>query len=154
MLLAPLRWLLTIGAVLWFPLIQPVLERVLIDGVMPQMRDLARLIVPLLGASYLLHAAMFLTIYFLALWALLRWSTHRKLNRLMRRWSSADIDSDLSLTGQCARWVDDLLEPLARDREKAVDLARRLDDARRELGFESSASDSRFSAPQAVHGLR
>ena len=128
-LTAPLRWLLTIGAVLWFPLVQPVLERALVDGFLPHWRDLAKLIVPLLGASYLLHSAAFLLIYFAVLWLVLRWSTNRKVARLSRRWASADLDSDLSLAGQVARWMDELLEPIRRDHERAAAIVQRVEAA-------------------------
>jgi hypothetical protein len=128
--LAPLRWLLTIGAVLWFPLVQPILERALTEGLTLNWRDLGALLVPLLGASYLLHSAAFLLIWFFALWLIVRWSTARKIARLSKRWSSAGVESDLSPTGQCVRWMDDLLEPIARNHERARSLLDRVEQAR------------------------
>jgi GTPase Era involved in 16S rRNA processing len=129
-LAAPIRWLLTIGAALWFPIVQPVLERVLNGSITPTLHDIARLLVPLLGASYLLHSAAFLVIWFIALWMFLRWDTQRRLNRLMKRWASADIESDLSLAGACVRWMDELLEPLRLHQRRTSEVAQRLEAAR------------------------
>ncbi|MBC8105856.1 MAG: GTPase domain-containing protein [Anaerolineae bacterium] len=123
---APLRWLLTIGALLWFPIIQPILQRVLAGQFVPSWREIASVIVPLLGATYLLHSAAFLVIWFGALWMVLRWDTHRRVNRLIARWTSADLDSDLSLSGQVVSWIDDLLEPLKRRERESTQLADRL----------------------------
>src|SRR5215216_273696 len=109
---APLRWLLTIGALLWFPILQPILQRVLEGNFVPNLREIAAVIVPLLGATYLLHSAAFLVIWFVALWMFLRWDTHRRVNRLIARWTSADLNSALSLNGQVVSWIDDLLEPI------------------------------------------
>jgi GTPase Era involved in 16S rRNA processing len=126
-LAAPLRWLLTIGAVLWFPIVQPLLEHGLNDSIPANFLGLAKLLVPLLGASYLLHSAAFLVIWFVALWMLLRWDTQRRVNRLIRRWASADVESDLSLAGACVRWMDELLEPLRLHERRTSDVAKRVD---------------------------
>ena len=99
----PFRLLLTIGEALWFPIVQPVLERLLNGPVRPTLHDIAMLLVPLLGASYLLHSTAFLVIWFVAhIRMFLRWDTQRRVNRLLKRWATADVESELSLTGTCA----------------------------------------------------
>jgi hypothetical protein len=87
-------------------------------------------IVPLLGATYLLHSAAFLVIWFVALWMFLRWDTHRRVNRLIARWTNASLDSDLSLSGQVVNWIDDLLEPIKRRERESTELADRLERAK------------------------
>jgi hypothetical protein len=62
------RWLLTVGALLWFPFIQPILELALQDGWLAATAHIGLLAVQLLSATYLLTTAAFLSIYFVALW--------------------------------------------------------------------------------------
>jgi hypothetical protein len=121
---------LTIGAALWFPIVQPVLERILNGPITPTLHDIAKVMVPLLGASYLLHSAVFLVIWFVALWMFLRWDTQRRVTRLTKRWATADLESDVSLTGACVRWMDELLEPLKLHERRATEIATRLEAAR------------------------
>jgi hypothetical protein len=59
-----LRWLLTIGAIVWFPIVQPVLELALNDSLAHTARGVLLLAVQLLGATYLLRSAGFLAIWF------------------------------------------------------------------------------------------
>jgi len=129
---APLRWLLTIGALLWFPIVQPILQRVLDGRFTPTWRDVSTVIVPLLGAQYLLQSAALLLIWFAALWMFLRWDTSRRMSRLIARWSRTDLDSALSLNGQVTGWLDDLLEPIRRSTDEATDLATRLERAKQD----------------------
>lgn len=129
---APVRWLLTIGAILWFPLVQPILERILLGNLRPTVHDIAVVIVPLLGSSYLLQSVSFLVIWFVALWMFLRWDASRRVNRLIERWDQAPPDSDASLAGACVRWIDDLLEPLRAHVDRASGLAKRVDELRKE----------------------
>lgn len=133
-LAAPLRWLLTIGAVLWFPIVQPLLEHGLNDSIPANILGLAKLLVPLLGASYLLHSAAFLVIWFVALWMLLRWDTQRRANRLIRRWSNADVASELSLAGACVQWMDELLEPLRVHELRTSEIAKRVNEIKAASG--------------------
>jgi hypothetical protein len=93
-IIAPLiRWLLTIGAVLWFPLIQPVLEVILRDGYIQSTKAAIVLAVQLLSSAYLLKSAGFLAIWFLFLWLVLRWDTYRKVAWLLTRWRTFDESS-------------------------------------------------------------
>jgi hypothetical protein len=133
---APFRWLLTIGALLWFPLVQPILERILVGSLRPTIHDIAVVIVPLLGSSYLLHSAAFLVIWFIALWMILRWDTHRRVNRLIQRWATGPADGDESLNGACLRWLDELLESLRMHVERTGALSRRVDELRKDVGDE------------------
>ncbi len=123
LLAAPLRWAMTIGALLWFPLIQPLLEAMLQRGYAATARDLVLLAVQLLGVNYLLRSAVFLLIYFVALWLGLRWHTHRRVRRLLERWRrGGSVDSSLSLEAQTLNWTHSLIEPIraARGRIKLV----------------------------------
>src|SRR5207249_1212563 len=65
---APLRWLLTIGAALWFPIVQPIAEALLQAGPMHSLREIALLVVKVLSGTYLLQSAAFLVIWFVFLW--------------------------------------------------------------------------------------
>jgi hypothetical protein len=121
------RWLLTIGALLWFPLIQPVLQETLADpSVLGQFRLILKAIIQVLGADYLLKSAGFLLIYYAVLWLALRWNTHRQVARLLSRWRLADDpDPELSLAAQSLQWVDGLTEPVQKAHERLAELANR-----------------------------
>jgi hypothetical protein len=128
------RWLLTIGAVLWFPLIQPVLEVILRDGYIQSLKGAAILAVQLLSAAYLLKSAGFLAIWFLFLWLVLRWDTQRKVTRLLTRWRTLDgQDATMNTSATALRWVDDLLDPIRTAREREESLVKRADEARKTL---------------------
>ena len=123
---APVRWLLTIGALLWFPFVQPVLEILLQKGPEPIMKQTALLAVQLLGATYLLRSAGFLIIWFLVLWLYLRWDTSRRVGRLLARWRRAGTtDASLNLATTTLVWVDDLIDPISEAREQAEAIVQR-----------------------------
>jgi hypothetical protein len=124
--LAPLRWLLTIGAVIWFPIAQPILAAMLAPTWNGLSREFALLAVQLLSAAYLLKSISFLIIYFVVLWAILRWDIRRRVNRLLADWSRVDSERELSLPGQAMQWIDELLIPLRRHVETIAELAERL----------------------------
>ena len=75
------RTLLTVGALLWFPIIQPLLEAFL-DG--HTIRNLAFFAVRLFGVTYLLKSVTFLAIYFSLLWLILRWDTQRRIDKFLK----------------------------------------------------------------------
>lgn len=131
-IIAPLfRWLLTIGAVLWFPIVQPVLEVMLKDNWTQSMQSALLLTVQLLGAAYLLKSAAFLAIWFVFLWLVLRWDTQRKVSRLLSRWRTIEEkDRLLSAASAVLAWVDDLLEPIRTARQREESLARRSEQVR------------------------
>ncbi len=121
---APLRWLLTIGAVLWFPLIQPLTQSLLSDGVERTTREFILLAVKIFSVNELLANLTFLAMYFFVLWVILRWDTQRRVARFARRWQSDS--SDLSLTSQAMQWMDELLAPINQKRQQADTLVKRL----------------------------
>jgi len=141
-LIAPLfRVLLTVGALLWFPLIQPVLKAILeSDSAIHGVRNIAILIVSVLSTTSLLSSAVFLILWYLLLWSLLRWDTRRRVDRMLSRWKTADHpDSSLNLTTCMLEWMDDLLEPIRGQREVAERLAQRVEKVRAELGEKAAA---------------
>src|SRR5690606_28007053 len=109
-LAAPMRWLLTIGALLWFPLVQPILHAFLTTSDLAfgswsefagAWRELAGLVVGILSGEALLKSVSFLALWFLVIWLALRWNTQRRVNRLLARWKSAAYpDRSLNLTVQ------------------------------------------------------
>ena len=128
---APLfRWLLTVGALLWFPFIQPVLAGFL---AIPDLtfgpsdwRRLGGLVVSVVSGEALLKNVTFLIIWFTVIWLSLRWGTQRRLARLLSRWRSADYpDPSLNLTTQTVQWTDNLLAPLRQAAERMTDVANR-----------------------------
>jgi hypothetical protein len=128
------RWTLTIGAVLWFPFVQPLLEAWLQPGFGKTTQELLLLGVQMIGVTYLLKNVTFLLIWFLALWMILRYSTHRRVNRLVEIWrSSVDPQDPLSLTGQTISWMDDLIEPIRAQRERTEAVVRRIEVLRASL---------------------
>jgi hypothetical protein len=127
---APFRWLLTIGAVLWFPIVQPVLEAVMLGAPF----RLAVLLVQVLGATYLLRSAAFLAIWFSFLWLVLKWDSHRRVARLMERWRTTDaLDPTLALPAVVLEWLEGLLEPVRSRRERVEGVVERVDRVREEL---------------------
>jgi hypothetical protein len=129
---APLRWALTIGALLWFPIVQPILQLALKpendwSGLgWHHWRLLLGMLVSVLGTDYLLRSAGFLAIYFLVLWLALRWNTQRKVARMSTRWRSAnDPNPQLNLASQAMQWVDELTDPIRQAHDRMASLAER-----------------------------
>jgi hypothetical protein len=125
------RWALTIGALLWFPFVQPILEGMLS---LPDLglnlwahgRKLAGLLVGVLSGESLLRNVTFLIIWFTVIWLWLRWGTQRRVARLMSRWKSPDArDEPLNLGVAALQWMSNLLAPLRTVRERTDDVARR-----------------------------
>jgi hypothetical protein len=127
-LLAPWRWLLTIGALLWFPFIQPILQVLLADGIIAMNRQALVLVVKIFSAAYLLQAAGFLLIWFIFLWSYLRWDTSRRVNRLLgklRRASETTPGDSTNLATAALAWIDGLLDPIRQSRQRLEQLAER-----------------------------
>jgi hypothetical protein len=126
-----LRWLLTVGALLWFPFVQPVLAGML--SVRERWWDLwshgqevLRLVVGVLSGESLLRNVTFLIIWFTVIWLALRWGTQRRVNRFLARVRSpAERDVSLNPTAQAVQWMAALLSPLRQHCERMTDLARR-----------------------------
>ncbi|MCS7034816.1 MAG: hypothetical protein NZ561_12605, partial [Phycisphaerae bacterium] len=131
--LAPIgRSLLTVGAVLWFPLIQPFLQALLSAVSIRSFGDLAKIIVEILGAGHLLRAGAFLVLWFVVLWLMLRWTAQRRAERLLNRWQSrATTEPLLSYEAQVLDWADSLLQPLRESEQSLAELSRREQELRR-----------------------
>ena len=123
-LLAPVRWLLTVGAAVWFPFGQPVLRVVVTEGrtVQSVVANAAALAVEILSAQYLLTTLGFLAVYFVGLWAWLRFDAFR---RASRRLASGATDPTAAPAAAATAWAGGLLAPLRDRAESARDLAAR-----------------------------
>lgn len=131
---ATARWIITIGALIWFPFLQPILSRLLPHEGQTFIGGGGRLIgliVDVLGVDYLLKSAGFLAIYYLVLWLALRWNTQRKIAQLVRRWRVAEAggaaapDAAFNLALRTRRWIDELMRPITDARERMQSLAER-----------------------------
>jgi hypothetical protein len=138
-LLAPLRWLLTIGAVLWFPFLQPVLEVMLQQDAWGFSKETLLLVVRMLSVTHLLQCAAFLLIWFLVLWAYLRFSTQRRVARQIDGWKSADAADERSLAGQTMQWIDEMLDPIRQRRRRVESLAARTEELRQSISARAPA---------------
>jgi GTPase Era involved in 16S rRNA processing len=147
-LAAPWRWLLTIGAILWFPIVQPILSVMLQQETWQMSKEALRVIVDLLSVSHLLQCATFLLLWFFVLWAYLRFSTQRKVNGVLDRWKSAGAEDESSLAGQTLEWTENLLEPIRRTRGRFESLAQRATklSAERSAGAGSGRAESPVGA--------
>lgn len=129
---APLRWLLTIGALLWFPIIQPILEAFLTTDIEQTPRKLAGIVVGILSGSALLKNVSFLALWFLVIWLALRWNTQRCVNRLLAKWKSASYpDRTLNLNVQAMDWMAGLIQPIRLGRESLESICQRAQQLKR-----------------------
>ncbi len=125
------RVLLTLGALLWFPIVQPLLEAMLQPGVTRTTQELLLLVVQLLGTTYLLTNATFLLIWFAVLWLIIRWNTQRRVNRLLLRWRGTDAhDPSVNLASATLEWIDGLIDPIRLARSRADALVERTESLR------------------------
>ena len=123
---APLRWLLTTGALLWFPLVQPLLHAFLTTDIETTPRKLAGLVVGILSGTAMLQSVSFLSLWFLVIWLALRWNTQRRVARLLSRWKAANYpDRSLNLTAETLEWMDGLVQPITRTLERTESVAQR-----------------------------
>jgi hypothetical protein len=112
---------LTLGAALWFPIVQPVLELYLSGTVTEFSRASLLLIVRLLGAEYLIRSVGILAIYFIALWMLLRWASYRRVDKALRQSTEATHPAAAVLT-----WAGRLLDPIRQHAGKLKSLSDRI----------------------------
>lgn len=117
-LVAPI---LTIGAAVWFPLLQPMLQILLQESAFDVTRETLLTIVQLLSASYLLQSVGFLAIYFVVLWMWLRWRVTRRIQRYLRQTTESDHPAAVIL-----EWQDRLLEPIQQYVEQLESLQARI----------------------------
>jgi hypothetical protein len=92
-------------------------------SIIHETHELVVLTVRIFSVNELLQNLTFLTMYFFVLWVILRWDTQRRINRFAVRWRSDS--SDLSLTIQTMRWLDELLQPIRGEREQLENLIQR-----------------------------
>lgn len=104
------RLLLTLGAVVWFPLGQPLLLAYLSEE---GLRSIPLALVALFGVSHLLQSAALLAVYFILLWAIVRWNAGRKVERLFAQWRDpGNSSTETSLYGAAEVWLSDLVLPV------------------------------------------
>jgi hypothetical protein len=123
-----LRFLLTFGALIWFPFLQPILRNLIAHhgATQPGTPSLTSVFVDMLGMSYLLNTLTFFIIYFSIIWLALRWDTQQRVARQFARWRKVEnMDPPLSLSGRTLEWIGGLLEPVRTAREAMEKLARR-----------------------------
>jgi hypothetical protein len=135
-IIAPLvRLLLTVGALIWFPFVQPVLHAFLAsNSALGTARDLGILAVEVFSAQSLLLNGVFLLLWYLLIGSLLKWSTRRRVDRLLSRWKSAEYaDPSLNLSTTALQWMDDLLKPIRNSRETMERLSQRVAELEAEL---------------------
>jgi GTPase Era involved in 16S rRNA processing len=132
--------ILTIGAIVWFPIAQPVLEVMLQQNITGFSRELALKVVQLLSTTFILKNLAFLVLWFAVLWALVRGRTHRRVSRLIGRWQSdPKLDPALSFTGQTLEWTDGLLDPIQRHQDEIERLVARIEKIREQCQIRSAA---------------
>ncbi len=126
------RMLLTIGALLWFPFIQPLVKSLIANArhTDPSKTppDFLLIFVDLLDMSYLLKTLSFFLIYFSAIWLILRWDTQRRVSRQFARWRRLEnMDPPLSLAGCTLQWLAHLIDPVRLALEQMESLVKRID---------------------------
>lgn len=128
------RWSLTVGALLWFPVVQPILQAALEDTLGRSVRTIALAVVRALSVTALLQTLTFLALYYFIIWLIVRWDTGRRVDRQLHRWKTSDsTDPGLSLPGQTLEWLNNLLEPIRAARERVEGLVRRAEELKGEL---------------------
>lgn len=138
----PIRVLLTIGALIWFPFVQPVLHAFLAsNSVLGTARDIGILAVEVFSAQSLLLNGAFLLLWYLIIMALVKWNARRRVDRLLARWKSAEYaDPALNLSTAALQWMDDLLEPIHGSRQAMERLAGKVADLEAELGADAKSA--------------
>lgn len=137
------RALLTLGALLWFPFVQPFLEAFLANQRLGAKTpvDLTLLLVRVLGVTSLLQNAAFLIIYFVALWLLIRWDTLRLVDRRLLKWrTAANLDPSLNPAAAVLEWTADLTAPVRSARQSLESLQSRAEAIRKSLGTPTPAA--------------
>lgn len=119
------RAAMTIGALIWFPFLQPTLESMMLGG-----QGLIPALIHIFSVAYLLSHGAMLGLYFFALWIGLRWDTQRRVDNWINAWLGSDgLDRELSLTARMREWADGLIEPINMASERARGLCRRIEAA-------------------------
>jgi GTPase Era involved in 16S rRNA processing len=128
------RWSLTIGALIWFAILQPILHAALQPEPVATVRAIALEIVNALSVTFLLKTLTFMILWFVIIWLMVRWDTARRVDRQLQRWKTSDtLDPGLSLPGQMMDWLGTLTEPIRAARERLEGLVRRAEELEGEL---------------------
>ena len=121
---APIRWLLTVGVVIWFVLVQPLLVIFLPERDWSWM-ELVQEAVALLSAQSLLASLGIVVAYLVFLWAAIRIKAYRRVAAWRKKLARADADdAEASPAAQTLLWLEDLLAPLQRRHDQLADLQR------------------------------
>ncbi len=113
--LAPIRWLLTVGVVLWFAILQPLLAVAVPEGDAWSWTEALQDAVLLLNATTILSSLGFALVWLLLVWIAVRLRAYRlvaKHRTKLLRGDAADVEA--SPAAQVIAWMDDLLGPLHR----------------------------------------
>lgn len=139
--LMPVRWFLTIGAALWFAIVQPLLSAVL-TSLNPAL-DLATLreVVGLLSGEHLLQGLIFAMLWLVLIWVMLRYDSHRWASALLDRIDLHLDDAD-HLDRVVQQWSDLRLEPLTTH----ADLAKQLADEARAITHRSPTRSPKLAS--------
>lgn len=124
------RFLLTIGALLWFPFIHPVVRALLASAHSSTQAasspNLVMIFVDTLSMTYLLSTLTFFILYFSILWLVLKWDTQRRIAAQFARWKKLEnLDPGLSLPGKTLQWLGSLVGPVRTARERMERAANR-----------------------------
>ena len=132
-LLSAWRGLLTVGALIWFPFVQPILIVFMANkSVNPPsgQPSIGLLLVQTLSITNLLSTLTFFAIYYSLLWVILRWDTQRRIAKQFIRWQRADGDSDQNLAARVVDWLDQLVQPIRKVRQESSELTARIEKLR------------------------
>ena len=128
------------GALLWFPFVQPFLQEFLEKGPKATL-SLPLVFVRIFGVTSLLQNSAFLIIYFLALWLLIRWDTLRLVDRRLLKWrTAANLDPSLNPAAAVLEWTADLTAPIRSARQSLESLQSRAEAIRKSLGTAPAAA--------------
>ena len=125
-LLAPVRWLMTLGVALWFLILQPIFATA-IDVAGFDWFAILRQTVDTISAASLLTNLTFVGVYLLLLWVLLRLATYRRARRLRDRVGADEASEATSQAAVVTGWMQSLLEPMERRHRALVELNRRVE---------------------------
>jgi len=130
-LFAPLRWLLTVGAIFWFALGQPITEVLLKIGADETWATLPLLLVQLLSVTALLKNLVFLLVWLLLIALAIRWSAQRRVARLVSK--SVRDDPSQGLARVVLDWLENLVQPIVGKREQIASVVEQVEQIRQKL---------------------
>ncbi len=120
--LAPLRWLLTVGVILWFVIVQPIVQ-VVVPKDQWSWTEILQEAVALLSAQSLLASLGIVVGYLVLLWGFLRMRAYRRVARWRRRLGRESSHAESSPAAQTMLWTSELLAPLQARHDELARLA-------------------------------